>query len=58
LISYGPNFVADGLGGTDGNYILSNNGPNYLNRVYDPTNGTVSAGDMGVCEYGMFPFSQ
>jgi len=57
IISNGPNLRRDNLGGLDGPLILGRD-PRYLNELYDPTNGTVSYGDMGVCDYGIFPLTQ
>ncbi len=52
LVSCGPNQIADGLGGRPGNEVEGRL-PNFVNRIYDPTNGTVSYGDLMVHDRGL-----
>lgn len=53
IISCGPDLDSD-LGGDDLRpYNVLNRMPSFINGIYDPTNGTVSSGDLHLCNLGM-----
>jgi len=52
LVSCGPNLEDDGLGGLNGPDVIGRV-PNFVRRIYDPTNGVVSYGDLLCTDRGI-----
>ena len=52
LVSCGPNHISDGPGGIDGYHVVQRTGQ-FVNGLYDPTNGAVSGGDLFCTDRGL-----
>jgi len=52
IVSCGPDSVSNGAGGKTGREVIDRL-PSFINELYDPTNGTVSRGDLMMTDRGM-----
>lgn len=52
VVSVGPNMESNGAGGKDGPDVIQRR-PVFINTLYDPTNGTVSRGDLIMHDRGL-----